>query len=146
MIRPFLKHLRKAEGGSTVVEFALAAPIAIALMTGVIQIGIAMQSYNALRGLSGDLARQTVVQYSIGVELTDQQIENDARARAIAAPYLLNNENLDINAVTADSSGIAEVKQIDVTISYNIRSIIPGIKDSSLPLSIEKSIFVIDEA
>ena len=144
-MRKLLRHIRQSEQGATAVEFALAAPIALTMMVGVIQVGIAMQGYNAIRGMVGDLARHTVVQYSTGVELEDDQIEADAIARATAAPYLLNADNLVIDVASANSSGIGGVKQIDVTVSYAVRSIIPGINADQFPMTLEKSIFVIDE-
>jgi Flp pilus assembly protein TadG len=140
----FLARLRRSESGASAVEFALAAPIAMTLMTGVLQVGVAMQSYNALRGMVGDLARQTVVQYSIGVKLTDQQIETDARARGISSPYLLKNANLDIDVNSADDSGIDDVKQIDIRVDYEVQSIVPGLASATFPMTLEKSIFVID--
>lgn len=144
-IRKLLRKVRRSEQGATAVEFALAAPIAIALMLGVIQIGVAMQGYNAIRGLVGDLARRTVVQYSTGVELSDEQIAANAVARARGAPYLLDPAKLVIDVESADDSGIGGVKQIDITVSYAVRSIIPGLSTDQFPMTLEKAIFVIDE-
>ncbi|MEW6575372.1 TadE/TadG family type IV pilus assembly protein [Sphingorhabdus sp.] len=145
IMRNLLRQIRKSETGASAVEFALAAPIALILMVGVIQVGIAMQGYNAIRGMVGDLARHTVVRYSTGVDLADDQIEADAMARATAAPYLLNADNLVIDVQSAESSGIGGVKQIDVTVSYAVRSIIPGLDADQFPMTLEKSIYVVDE-
>jgi Flp pilus assembly pilin Flp len=141
----WLKKIRNSEQGATAVEFAMAAPVAITMMTGVIQIGIAMQGYNAMRGMAGDLARHTVVQYSVGIDLEDEQIEADAIQRATSSPYLLNADNLVIDVESADDSGIGGVKQIDITVSYAVRSIIPGFDADQFPMTLQKSIFVIDE-
>lgn len=145
IMRNLLRQIRKSETGASAVEFALAAPIALILMVGVIQVGIAMQGYNAIRSMVGDLARHTVVRYSTGVDLADDQIEADAMARATAAPYLLNADNLVIDVQSAESSGIGGVKQIDVTVSYAVRSIIPGLDADQFPMTLEKSIYVVDE-
>jgi Flp pilus assembly protein TadG len=144
-MRTLLDQIRTSETGATAVEFALAAPIALTMMLGVLQIGIAMQGYNALRGMVGDVARHTVVQYSTGVDLADEQIAADAVARATTAPYLLDGQNLIVNVQSAASSGIGGVKQIDVTVSYSVRSIIPGFDADQFPMTLEKSIYVIDE-
>lgn len=141
-----LRHFVRSESGAAAVEFALAAPVALTLMVGVIQIGIAMQGYNALRGMVGDLSRHTVVQYSTGVDLEDNQIEADAIARATAAPYLLNPDNLVVDVESADSSGIGGVKQINVTVSYAVRSIIPGLDADQFPMTLQKAIYVVDES
>ena len=89
--------------------------------------------------------RHTFVRVTDDMTVVDDQIEADAMARATAAPYLLNADNLVIDVQSAESSGIGGVKQIDVTVSYAVRSIIPGLDADQFPMTLEKSIYVVDE-
>ena len=52
-----LQRLRRNSDGSAVVEFAMLGGLFIAMLLGVFQVGIAMQSYNAMRSMTADVAR-----------------------------------------------------------------------------------------
>jgi len=73
------------------VEFAILSPLIIVLLLGVLQIGIAMQNYNALRNATAEVARYAMVQYATGNKLTDAQLTSYATSVARAAPYLLTS-------------------------------------------------------
>lgn len=66
-----LRALLRQKQGSVVTEFALLAPTILALMLGVLQIGIGMQNYNAMRSVASDVMRYAVVNYQTGNELTN---------------------------------------------------------------------------
>ena len=55
------KRLAHDLQGSVAIEFALIGPVFLTMFLGVLQIGIGMQNYNALRGISADVARYAVV-------------------------------------------------------------------------------------
>ena len=44
-----LRRLRRDDRGAAIIEFALLAPVLLGLMLGVLQMGLQMQSFNALR-------------------------------------------------------------------------------------------------
>ena len=74
-----LSRLRRNRDGSVAVEFALVGPILLGMLMGVLQIGIGMQNYNALRGISADTARYAVVNYQTANRLTTSQRADHAR-------------------------------------------------------------------
>jgi hypothetical protein len=73
------------------LEFALVGPAFIVMLMGVLQVGIAMQNYNALRNVSADVARYAMIQYTTGNRLTNDQLNSYATTVAQSAPYLLNS-------------------------------------------------------
>ena len=75
-IRKLLNRIRRNDTGAAAIEFALLSPALILMMIGVLQVGVAMQNYNALRGLSADVARYTMVQYQTGNTISNSQIES----------------------------------------------------------------------
>jgi Flp pilus assembly protein TadG len=58
-----LRALCQDQRGAVAIEFALIGPAFIALLLGVLQIGVALQSYNAIRNVSADIARDVTVPY-----------------------------------------------------------------------------------
>lgn len=133
--------------GATVIEFAIVAPIMISMMFGVFQIGLAMQSYNALRSLAGEEARHVTVQYMTSVELTDEQIELDAASRATSR-YQLKEERFAVSAVTSTDddgggSGVDGVKEVTLTLTYDAPIVMPFGEFSAIPLSVTKKLYLI---
>lgn len=119
--RLHLQRLLKDCRGVTVVEFALAAPVLMLLVMGVLQLGIAMQNYNALRDLSADVARYALVEHQTGNVLAPSQLRIYAIARATGAPYLLNAQRVDA-LVTVPEQRVPGVRELQLTVSYQVES------------------------
>lgn len=78
MPRSQLASLR-SDRGQTAVEFALLAPILIALLLGIIQVGVAFSHYLAVTDAARAAARQAVVARFDGATVDDiQQAAKDA--------------------------------------------------------------------
>jgi Flp pilus assembly protein TadG len=140
----FIRKIGRDQEGAGAVEFAIAAPAGLAMMVGIVQLGMVMQAYNALRSIAGDAARYTVVQYQIGTQLTDQQIEGIVLSRATGNDYQLKQQNLTISATTIASPEIDKIKQVDVSIAYQVPSFMPFFKAKDFEMSVDKSIYLLD--
>ncbi len=56
-----LARLFRQRKGSATIEFGLVAPAIIVMIMGVLQVGIAVQNYNALRGVSSEVSRYAMI-------------------------------------------------------------------------------------
>jgi Flp pilus assembly protein TadG len=52
-LHTLLARIRRDRRGAVMVEFALIGPALLAMLFGVLQFGLGMQNYNALRSISG---------------------------------------------------------------------------------------------
>ena len=145
-VSKLLNRLRASEGGSMIVEFALLGPILIVMMFGVLQIGIAMQNYNALRNISADVARYAMVQHQTENYITNSQIKTYAISHAQGAPYLLQNNRL--NAVVRDATNqrVAGAREVEIVIGYQIDSLLEFAKINGPFITYSRPIFLIDPA
>ena len=98
----FLRRLRRDERGVSAIEFALIAPILIALYTGMVQLSLALtadRKVTAATSAIGDLVAQDDI-------LTDGELANILEAgRAILQPYSAEGFNVRITSVRMDSDG-----------------------------------------
>ena len=83
MIRHLL-HLARNQRGGSAVEFALLAPVFIALMMGVVEVGVYMQNYSAVRALATDASRFAAVEYQKNNKITEGTLESNIRSMGIA--------------------------------------------------------------
>ena len=140
----FSKTLAKDTHGSTIVEFALLAPVVFGMFFGLIQIGISMQSYSSLRSVASDTARWAVVEYMKQNEVTDAQIQTKAVAIAQAAPYMLND------TITATITPVATPRvhgthEKTLVMTYTPPNVLPFFDFTSQQQTFTRPIFVIDE-
>jgi Flp pilus assembly protein TadG len=137
-IRRFWAH----RGGSASVEFAIVAPILIVMLAAVIQIGLALQNYNALRNISADVARHAMIQYATGNKLTNSQLGSYTRGVASAAPYLLTSTT---NVVVADAATpqIAGVKEKTLTIQYTVPSLFSAMGLGGFTITYTRPVFLV---
>lgn len=82
-------RLRRDHSGAAAVEFAFAGPLVILMMMAVLQIGLAMQSYNAIRNVAAETARFAVVQYQRGSTPNVDALEAQAVTIATSGAYVL---------------------------------------------------------
>ena len=144
MTRFLAKTLRRDEAGSTLVEFAILAPVIIAMIIGVIQVGTSMQSYNAMRSIASDTARYAVIEYQKKNEVTDSALESYAEATAQRAPYLLQS-GFDATVTAVASPRVSGTFEKTLVVTYTPPSFMPIIPITPPQLRFTRSIFVLDE-
>jgi Flp pilus assembly protein TadG len=115
-----LRGLRADAQGAVAVEFALLGPAFIAMLLGVLQVGIGLQNYNALRNISADVARHAMVQYSTGNRLSNSQLRSFTMATARQAPYLLRATRMSATVTTATTQRVAGATELTLTVNYQI--------------------------
>ena len=140
----FFRRLRDDREGTTLIEFAILAPVILGMFLGLMQIGISMQSYNSLRGVASDTARYAVVQYMIKNEVSDSDIQTEAVAIAQSAPYLLD-DSVVVTVTPVATPRVHGTHEKTLTITYTPMSILPFFDFTSGQMSFSRPIFVIDE-
>jgi Flp pilus assembly protein TadG len=138
-----VKRLGRSSSGTALVEFALIAPAAIGLMLGVLQVGMAMQSYGAIRNVTADTARYAVVQHQRGIRPTNDLLRTQALGIADGAPYLLKRETLSVTVTDAAVQRVAGAREITVTVTYQIPEVLPLFGWASPTISHTRPVFVL---
>ena len=147
MIR-ILQRLRRDRRGSAVVEFAILAPAIVTLFLGVLQVGLWMHSYNALRAIAAETGRRVAVCHQIHsftgtCANMNQNIKMAtwARDRAMDA-YLFKSADISTDVSDAANQRIVGVTEKTLTITATFESImsIIGIEDRTVTFS--RPIFV----
>ncbi|MGZ3196225.1 MAG: TadE/TadG family type IV pilus assembly protein [Croceibacterium sp.] len=123
-MRALLFRIRRDKTGAAMVEFALLAPLTIVMMLGVMQLGIALQNYNAVRNVSADVARYAMVQYATGNTLTNDQLRNFALSSGRGAPYLLSSDRMSATVTNATTQRVTGATEKTLTINYQIPSLL----------------------
>ena len=144
MITNFLKRLARSQDGSTIVEFAILAPVVLGLFFGVIQIGISMQAYNSLRGVASDTARWAVVKYMQEKEVTVENVNVKAIEIAQSTPYLLN-DSIESEIEVATTPRVHGTHEWKLILTYTPPDILPFLDFVSKEQKFERPIFMIDE-
>lgn len=142
MIRKILHDKR----GSVAVEFALIGPTFIAMMLGVLQIGMGMQNYNALRSVGSDVMRYAVVNYQTNNDLTDTQVRDYARSLAVNSPYLLDSSRLAVTVSSVTTSRVSGTFEKTLTLTYSVPTVLSIIGVGEFPITYSQSIFLINDA
>ncbi|MGN6496295.1 MAG: TadE/TadG family type IV pilus assembly protein [Tsuneonella sp.] len=128
--------------GSVVVEFALLAPVFLLLLFGVLQVGVGLQNYNALRNASADVARYAMVQYATGNKLSDSQLESYSVALGRSSPYLLNNSSFTAEISTPAVQRVAGASEKTLLVTYQVDSLAPGLGLNGPYVRYSRPIFV----
>lgn len=136
-----LERLLIDRKGATVIEFAILAPAVIAMILGVLAIGIQMQASNALRSIAADLNRYTVVEYQKANVLSTSQIEEVASAIAVNAPYRLSGEQFDVE-VSEVTSPLEGAKKFAVVMTYTPFNALKIVDVQAATLTYRQNIFV----
>ncbi|MGI8944405.1 MAG: TadE/TadG family type IV pilus assembly protein [Qipengyuania sp.] len=128
--------------GATIVEFAILAPIIIGLMLGVLQIGLGMQSYSAMRGVASDSARYATIEYQKEVVVANSAIETWAESRAAGAPYLLQS-NFNAAVSDAGTQRVDGATEKTITVTYTPQLILPFMGWVNPTLTFSRPIFLL---
>jgi Flp pilus assembly protein TadG len=138
-----LLSLRKDTGGSVAIEFAVLAPVLVAMLMGVLQIGLAMQNYNALRSVAAEASRYAVVQRQKSATLATSAVETQTRSIAIAAPYGLKTGRLTVACVNATTQRVSGATEMTLTLTYNVPTFLGFIGIGEIPMTYSRPIFVV---
>ena len=104
--------------GSTLIEFALLAPLLLGAMFGVLQIGRGMRDYNSMRSVAAETARYAVTNYQGNNPVSLTAIENFGVSTAKAAPYSLAASDISVSVSRPLVQRIAGVTELSVTVTY----------------------------
>ena len=139
-----LASLRVDQTASAAVEFALIGPIFLGMFLGVMQVGIGMQNYNALRSISADTARWAVTNYQAGDQKTAIQMQQKATDLAAAAPYGLEvSPRFTVFVSSPTAQRVAGATEFRITLTYQVRTLLSVIGIGEIPLTYTRPIFVI---
>ena len=136
-----LRRLRRNSTGAAIIEFGILAPAIVTLFLGILQVGMWMQSYNALRSVAADAGRYTAVQYQKANYISNIDMATWARDRAIDH-YLFKSADVSADVIDATNQQITGVTEKTLTVTYKFDSVmsIIGIKDQTV--SYARPIFV----
>ena len=144
MMKKLVARLLPDQTASAAVEFALIGPIFLAMFLGVMQVGIGMQNYNALRSISADTARWAVTNYQAGDQKTAIQIQQQATDLAAAAPYgLEESPRFTVFVSSPTAQRVAGATEFRITLTYRVRTLLSVIGIGEIPLTYTRPIFVI---
>lgn len=132
----------KDSSGATVVEFAMLAPIFLALLLGVMTMGTYLQNFNAMRSAANDTTRQITVAYQRANKVQASEIENLARGVAVQAPYMLDTDRLDVTVQAAATSRVPGATEFTLRINYQLIGL-PLVPVEWMVVSYERPIFVV---
>ncbi len=143
MIGDWLARVRKDDTGSVLVEFAIIGPAMLAMMLAVFHIGIGMQNYNAMRSIAAETARHAIVNYQTGNKLSNLQLADHAKTVGISPPYSLQYDRLAANVSDAAVQRVSGAKELTVTLTYRVPTVLAVIGIGDIPMSFSRPIFVI---
>ena len=141
-----LTRLRRDQRAIATIETAMLFPLLLVLLIGIMQAGWYMQSQNALRGVTGDISRSLAVEYQKANYLTNTQIQALAYQTAIDSPYMMQSDRLDVTVEDAETQPFSGVREIEITMSYDVPSILGVVDVDALTLNYTREIFVDDLA
>jgi Flp pilus assembly protein TadG len=137
-------RLLKSQDGAAALEFALIAPLVIALMLGVFQVSLGMNNYNAMRSAADDMARYSVVKFQDGTRPDEEALTAEAREIAISSPYNLRTSRLDVDVELLDTSRVAGALEAEITMTYTVPSVMAIVGMDDIETSYTRSVFLID--
>lgn len=140
-----IRALIRDRSGSVVVEFALIGPTFIAMMLGVLQIGIGMQNYNAMRAVAADTLRYAVVNYQTNNDLSNTQVRDYARSIAGKSPYGLESSRLAVSVDSVADSRIDGTLEKSLQMTYSVPTVISFFGFNDFPISYSQAIFLTTE-
>ena len=140
--RRLLGRIRRDGRGAVLVEFALLAPVILTLLFGVVQVGIHMQNYNAVRNLAADGARFAVVEYQRGNALSTTAIRAAILAQGFGPKYNLNSNLLAVN-VTQPATRIAGLREMRIRVTYDAPDFLAFVDGDALQIVYERPVFLV---
>jgi Flp pilus assembly protein TadG len=143
-----IARLRSDLAGSVIVEFALIGPAMLTMLFGVLQFGIGMYNYNALRSVSAEVARYAVInaqdaaaQSDMTLRDTNDELEAYAEEIASIPPYGLQASRLTVT-VTSVPTRVDGASERNIALQYQVPSFLGMIGIDSIPINYTRSIFI----
>ncbi|MCJ1962413.1 MULTISPECIES: TadE/TadG family type IV pilus assembly protein [Novosphingobium] len=110
-----LKRLAANREGASVIEFALAMPVAAALMIGILQFALVLQATGAIRHAAGEGVRYA----NVHPDATERQVSDKVRKEMAG----LNEDGIVRIAL---ERGISDGAQFDkIAIEYQLEPVVP---------------------
>jgi hypothetical protein len=122
-----LRRFAADRSGLSAVEFALLAPVFLALVLGVIELGRAAYTQGVVSFAAQEATRYAVVNYAISEE----------EVRDLTEDCLLGIDRNRINAivVTGPINPVDNTRTISVSVSYNFGFLLPFLPEGTIPIS-----------
>lgn len=139
----FLGRIWRHSRAASAVEFALLAPVFFGLLFGVMQIGIYMQNYNAIRSLASDAARFAAVEYQKNNQVSTTTMQDNIESIGISAPYFLESSQLTVVVTEITPSSVNGSRQFDLDLTYALPTLVGGINIDALTLTHSRQMFVL---
>jgi hypothetical protein len=136
------RRLAREHRASATVEMAILAPAFLTLLFGVFQVGLAMQNYNALRGISADVARYALVQYATGNRVSKEQLNSYALSVGRSAPYILDSGMYSASIRQPTVQRVAGATEFELTLKYQVFSVMNRYGIAGPYISFTRPIFV----
>ncbi len=143
MMKKLLTSLLRDEQAATAVEFALIGPAFLTMFFGIMQVGVGMQQYNALRSISADTARYAVINYQRSNILTAIQLQDYAKNIGKSAPYGLENSRLNAFVSTPVTQRVTGAAEYQIRLTYQTRTFLSIVGIADVPLTYTRPIFVL---
>jgi Flp pilus assembly protein TadG len=137
-----LRGLRSERTGSTAVEFALIGPAMILVLLAVVQIGMQIQNYNAVRNLASDGSRFATVEYQKGTRSTTDAIETWMRAKGVGGAYNLDTDRLQVTVTEAAASRLTGLVEMNIAVSYDAPEYLWSVAGNVLTISYTRAVFL----
>lgn len=139
-----LRRIGRDSRAASVIEFALLAPILIAMMFGVVSVGVYMQNFNAIRSVATDASRFVAVEYQKNNKISTTTIKDNVESLAISSPYWLQKSQLTVSVTEVTPSRVNGAKEFDLDISYALPDIVGGTSIDNITLKHSRPLFVLD--
>lgn len=143
-IRRLSRAIAKDARGASVVEFALLAPLLLALMFGVVSVGVYMQNSNALRSLASDASRFATVEYQKDNAISAANLERNIKAMGISSPYFLSEKRLTVSVTEVGTSRVNGAREFDLDLTYDLPDLFGGTSIDDINLTYSRPLFVLD--
>lgn len=142
-LRRLARRILADRTASMAVEFAVLAPVFLAMFIGLFQVSVYLQNYNAVRSLASDAVRVVTVAYQKDNDLTTDQMESIVLGMAVNTPYLLNSDRLAIDVTQEGTSRVNGATEFNVDITYAEEDWLPFVDLPDLTLHYDRPIFVV---
>ncbi|MGE3691817.1 MAG: TadE/TadG family type IV pilus assembly protein [Novosphingobium sp.] len=138
-----IRRLARHEGGSAIVEFSLLAPALITMMLAILQFGLAMQQYNALRGVAGDVERYAVVNYQTSNRISTDQLATYTQQVATNSPYNIPTTGLRITVTQPATQRVTGATEYSLAIRAQVTSVLGIIGINDYYINYTRPIFLV---
>ena len=139
---PRFREAIRDRGGSVAVEFALIGPAMILVLLAILQIGLQMQNYNAVRNLASDGSRFAVVEYQKGTRSANSAIETWIRSKAMSGVYNLDTDRLDVAVTQVTTSRLTGLIELSIAINYDSPEYLWSVAGNLLDINYTRPVFL----